>query len=352
MTGLSDRFFNLFSSSIGARAGCLIIAEIAQAHDGSLGMAHAYIDAVAKAGADAIKFQTHIASAESTPSEPWRVKFSRQDASRYAYWKRMEFSEEQWLGLKEHALDRGLLFLSSPFSNAAFDLLSRVGVAAWKVASGEVTNLQLLDRMLDSGLPILLSTGMSPIMEIDELVHRIKKADAPMAVLQCTSMYPTPPEKLGLNLLAYFKERYQCPVGLSDHSGSPVSGLAAVALGASVIEVHVTFDRDMFGPDVPASITFEQLTHLVEGSRFIRKALTHPVDKGQMAEDLEPMRNLFTKSIIIRNDTPAGKILTENDLDFKKPGTGLPPEAMPRVIGRKLRRSVDADHILREDDLE
>ena len=127
---------------------CLVIAEVAQAHDGSLGMAHAFIDAAARAGADAVKFQTHIAAAESTPGEPWRVQFSFQDKTRYDYWKRMEFTEEGWRGLKAHADERGLLFLSSPFSSEAVALLRRVGVAAWKVASGEVGNTPMFAQML------------------------------------------------------------------------------------------------------------------------------------------------------------------------------------------------------------
>ena len=140
---------------------CLIIAEVAQAHDGSLGAAHAYIDAIADAGADAVKFQTHIAEAESTPHEPWRVKFSKQDATRYDYWKRIEFTEEQWLGLKQHADERNLIFLSSPFSIEAVDLLTRIGVRYWKIASGEVSNLPMLEHILKTRLPIILSSGMS-----------------------------------------------------------------------------------------------------------------------------------------------------------------------------------------------
>jgi N,N'-diacetyllegionaminate synthase len=145
-----------------AGEGCLVVAEVAQSHDGSLGLAHAFVDAIADAGADAVKFQTHIAAAESTPAEPWRVKFSRQDATRYDYWKRMEFSEEAWKGLKEHADARGLWFLSSPFSEEAAALLDRVGVAAWKVASGETSNLPLLERLVADGRPVLLSTASSP----------------------------------------------------------------------------------------------------------------------------------------------------------------------------------------------
>src|SRR5215813_11074319 len=149
---------------------CLIVGEVAQAHDGSLGLAHAFIDAIAAAGADAVKFQTHIAAAESTPDEPWRVKFSPQDASRYEYWKRMEFTEEQWCGLKRHADEKGLLFLSSPFSLEAVDLLERVGVAAWKIASGEVGNAPMMDRIVGTKWPVLLSSGMSPLNELDDAV--------------------------------------------------------------------------------------------------------------------------------------------------------------------------------------
>src|SRR3954467_12700385 len=141
------------SPARGEGDGCIIIGEVAQSHDGSLGTAHSFVDAIADAGADAVKFQTHIAAAESTRGEPWRVKFSKQDATRYDYWKRMEFTEQQWLELRQHADERGLFFLSSPFSLEAVELLERVGVAAWKVASGEISNLAMLDRMLVSGIP-------------------------------------------------------------------------------------------------------------------------------------------------------------------------------------------------------
>ncbi|MCP4337696.1 MAG: N-acetylneuraminate synthase, partial [Desulfobulbaceae bacterium] len=199
-------------------AACAVIAEVAQAHDGSLGTAHAFIDAVAESGADAIKFQTHIAAAESTLGEPWRKKFSPQDTTRYDYWQRMEFTEEQWRGLRDHAEDRGLLFMSTPFSMEAFELLDRVGVASWKVASGEINNTPVLDAILGNGLPIILSTGMSPMHEIDTAVQMVKGSGLPLALLQCTSMYPCPAEQVGLNVIEEFRRRYGCAVGLSDHS--------------------------------------------------------------------------------------------------------------------------------------
>ncbi len=330
----------------------MIVAEVAQAHDGSLGMAHALVDAIARAGADAVKFQTHIATAESTPGEPWRVKFSLQDKTRYDYWKRMEFTEEQWLSLKKHADDRGLKFLSSPFSVEAADLLTRVGVAAWKIASGEVTNKPMFKRMAATGLPIILSTGMSTLSEIDQAVERIKNAGLELTVLQCTSLYPTPPEKLGLNLIPFYRERYGCKVGLSDHSGTIFAGLAAAAFGIDVLEVHVTLSREMFGPDVVASITTQELRQLVEGIRFIEKARANPVDKDAVTRELQPMRELFTKSVVARIDLAAGTILRKEHLTFKKPGTGIPANRVAEVIGRRLKGGVKHDGLIQIEDLE
>jgi N,N'-diacetyllegionaminate synthase len=331
---------------------CLIIGEVAQAHDGSLGMAHAFIDAIADAGADAVKFQTHIAAAESTPDEPWRVKFSFQDKTRYGYWKRMEFTEEQWHGLAQHARERELLFFSSPFSLEAVELLIRVGMQAWKIASGEATNTLMLERIAETGLPIFLSTGMSPLAEIDAAVERTRARGLPFVVLQCTSAYPCPPEKVGLNLIPMFRERYNCPVGLSDHSGTIYPGLAAAALGIEVLEVHVTLSRDMFGPDVPVSITTAELHQLVEGIRFIERMRNNPVDKDMLAREMAPMRSLFTKSVVARLHLSAGTVLREEHLMVKKPGTGIPADRLHELLGRRLRRDVQANEILHEDDLD
>ncbi len=337
---------------VGAGKPSLIIAEVAQAHDGSLGTAHAFIDAIAGAGADAVKFQTHIAAAESTPDEPWRVKFSPQDATRFDYWKRMEFTEDQWIGLRQHADESGLIFLSSPFSFQAVDLLTRVGVAAWKVPSGETANIPLLDQMTATGLPVILSTGMSPMDEIDTAVERIRSRGVEPAVLQCTTDYPCPPEKVGLNLIADFRKRYGCPVGLSDHSGTIYPGLAAVTLGIEILEVHVTFSREMFGPDVPASITTDELGRLVEGIRFIETIKAHPVNKENMARDLKPLRDMFTKSVVAQKNLKAGTVLKTGDLTLKKPGTGLPAARLPELIGRRLKRAVAADTLIAEEDLD
>jgi N,N'-diacetyllegionaminate synthase len=332
--------------------GCYVIAEVGQAHDGSLGTAHAYIDAAARAGADAVKFQTHIAAAESTLAEPWRTRFSQQDETRYGYWRRMEFTEEQWLGLRRHADDLDLDFWSSAFSSEAVDLLRRVGVAGWKVASGEISNLPLLRHMLEDGLPVVLSSGMSSIEELDRAVDLVRNRTVDLTLLQCTSAYPCPPEKVGLNVIDELRRRYDCPVGLSDHSGTIYAGLAAVARGAQMLEVHVTLSRDAFGPDVPASVTTEELGRLVDGIRFIETALANPVDKAGMAAELTPLRALFTKSAVACRPIPRGTQLTAEHLVFKKPGTGISPEAAEGLYGRVTVRDLTADEILGWDDVE
>jgi N-acetylneuraminate synthase len=327
------------------------VAEVGQAHDGSLGTAHAFIDAAAHAGADAIKFQTHIAAAESTLAEPWRVAFSRQDDTRFAYWQRMELAEPQWRDLHDHAAEVGLAFLSTPFSPEAVALLQRVGVAAWKVASGELGNVPLLDAIAADGAPILLSTGMSRWDEIDRAVTRLSGAGAPVAVLQCTSAYPCPPEHLGLNVLAELRDRYGLPVGLSDHTGQPAAALAAAALGAQVIEVHITLSPWAFGPDVGSSLTIEQLHDTVAGIRFLDRAAASPVDKDHVAEAMEELRSTFTRSVVTRRELAAGTVLAGSDLACKKPAGGMPPSRLADLVGRSLARAVPADHPITDDDL-
>jgi N,N'-diacetyllegionaminate synthase len=334
------------------RGRCLVIGEVALTHDGSLGLAHAFIDAIASAGADAVKFQTHIAAAESTPDEPFRVKFSRQDARRYDYWKRMEFTEEQWRGLAAHCAERGVLFISSPFSIEAIDLLQRIGQPLWKVASGETGNTMLVDRMLETGAPILLSTGMSPLAEIDAAVARVQSRGVPVGVFQCTTAYPCPPEKIGVNLVPFYRERYGCWVGLSDHSATIYPGLAGVALGMDMLELHVTLSREMFGPDVIASVTTSELKQLVEGIRFIERMRAHPVDKDAMASETAPLRRLFTRSLVARRALAAGTVLSRDHIAVKKPGTGLPPHRLDEIVGKRLARPVVADQLLTVEDID
>jgi len=344
--------FSIENVPVGPGNRCVVIAEVGQAHDGSLGTCHAYIDAVADAGADGIKFQTHFANAESTAAEVFRVKFSRQDSTRKEYWRRMEFTESQWIGMAKHAEERNLLFLSSPFSVMAVEVLDKLGIPAWKIASGEVTNMPMLEKIVETGKPVLLSSGMSPWDEIDKLVEFFTNSGVPLLVFQATSQYPCPPERTGLNALTTMIDRYKIPVGLSDHSGNIFAGLASAALGASMIEVHVTMHRAAFGPDVVASVTLEELAQLVSGIDATHRMATNPVDKDEIAADMAEMRKLFFKSVVAETDLPSGHILTESDLATKKPGTGISASEYRSVIGQKLIRAVPQDHLLAYSDFE
>lgn len=343
---MTAELLSLFRTAHDLRVAPFVIAEVAQSHDGSLGTAHAFIDAAAGAGAHAIKFQTHIAAAESTAREPWRVRFSPQDETRYDYWRRMEFTPAQWQTLAAHARDKGLVFLSSPFSPEAVDLLEQCGVPLWKVASGELDNVQLLDAMIATRKPLLISTGMSGLEDVDAVVERCRAGGVEFAVMQCTTAYPCPAERVGLNVLAELRDRYQAPVGLSDHSGTIYPSLAAATLGARFLEVHLAFSREMFGPDVPASVTVDELRQLVAGVDFIHRAMSSPVDKTASAAETAGLRTIFGRSVVAARDLAADVPLAEGDLALKKPGGGLAPASLTRLIGRRTARALTRDEAL------
>lgn len=328
-----------------------IIAEIAQAHNGSLGMAHAYIDALSKTGVDAIKFQTHIAEAESSLDEPFRVQFSTQDKTRFDYWKRMEFTMEQWKELKNHCNDVGLEFMSSPFSNAAVDLLEEVGVKRHKIGSGEVTNLLLLEKIARTGKPVILSSGMSSLSELDTSVTFLKDRNVDISVLQCTTSYPTHPEQYGLNVINELKQRYNVSVGFSDHSSSVEACIAAVTLGAEIVEFHTVFNKQMFGPDTSSSLTLEEVVQLVRAIRNIEKAKNNPINKNNNSTFKE-LKSIFEKSLAVNKDLPQGHTISFEDLEGKKPaGKGISASNFKEIIGRNLSRPMKQWEFLNENDL-
>jgi N,N'-diacetyllegionaminate synthase len=330
----------------------LVVAEIGQAHDGSLGILHSMVDAAAACGVDAVKFQVHIAEAESSHLEPFRVKFSPVDASRFDYWKRMELPEVEWRRLKDKCDGLGVEFLATPFSNAAVDLLERVGVNRYKVGSGDLTNPLLLERIAATRKEAILSTGLGSLEDIDKAVALFGSQGIPVAVLQCTTRYPTTAGEVGLCWINQFQDRYHCPTGLSDHSGQIYAGLAAAALGAAIVEVHVTFDQRMFGPDSQASLTFADLQRLVEGVRFINEASRVLPDKA-LTNESEALRRIFGKSLAVNRDMRAGEVLSSQDLEGKKPSdAGIPVSELAQVIGRQLKRCKQRWEFLEKEDLE
>ncbi len=318
-----------------------VIAEIAQAHDGSLGIAHSYIDVLADLGVDAVKFQMHIAEAESSIFEPFRVKFSFEDQTRYDYWKRMEFTFEQWAELKKHCDNRGVEFLVSPFSCAAVDILEKLNVKKYKIGSGEVNNYLILKKIALTGKPIILSSGLSNFDELDETVAYLKQLDSPISILQCATYYPTQPDQWGLNEISNLKKRYNLPIGFSDHSADIFAGLSAVALGAEIIEFHIVFDKHMFGPDAKASLTPSEAKKLIEGIRKIEIALQNTQISKTHNDDVS-IKTLFGKSLCVNKNLFKGHIIGFEDLESKKPSDkGIAAKEFEKVLGKTLNKNLN-----------
>lgn len=329
-----------------------IIAEIAQAHDGSLGILHSYINALANTGVNAIKFQVHIANAESSKHEPFRTNFSYVDASRYEYWKRMEFSLSQWKEIKMHCDQVELEFIASPFSNAAVDLLEQIGVHSYKIGSGEVNNFLLLQKISKTKKPVILSSGMSSFEELDNSVEFLKARQVDFSILQCTTAYPTNPEQYGLNMIQELNNRYKVNIGFSDHSSKKGTCIAAVALGAKLIEFHVVFHKAMFGPDTESSLTIEEVKELVLEVRNIEIALLNPIDKHKN-ESFSDLKQMFEKSLAVNKNLKVGHILTFADLEAKKPkGFGIDAQLFQTVIGKKLSRDLLQWEFLNKEDMQ
>lgn len=325
-----------------------IIAEIGSVHDGSFGNALNLIAAAAECGADVVKFQTHIAEAETLRDAPMPPYFKGEP--RFEYFKRSAFSLEQWRQIKAHCDERSVTFLSSPFSEEAVDLLEAVGMAQYKIPSGEVTNLPMLEKIARTGKPVLLSSGMSSWVELDAAVNTTLRHHNHLTVLQCTSEYPCPYEQVGLNVMLEMKERYGLPVGLSDHTLTNYAVLAAVALGASVIEKHLTFSRRMYGSDAPHSFEPAEFADMVRGIRVIETMLANPVDKNDIAR-FKVMKETFEKSLVAMIDIPAGATITREMIGIKKPGTGIPPGKIIKVVGKTAVRVIKANTVITWDDL-
>lgn len=323
-----------------------VIAEVGSVHDGSFGNAQHLIDAAAECGVDAVKFQTHIADAETTRDAPMPPYFKGEP--RFDYFKRTSFSLEQWRALKERCDARGTVFLSSPFSEEAVDLLEAVGVSQYKIPSGEVTNLPLLEKIARLRKPVLLSSGMSSWAELDTAVATIRRYHDQITVLQCTSEYPCPYEQVGLNVMTEMQARYGLPVGLSDHTVTVYASLAAVTLGATVIERHFTFSRKMYGSDARHSLEPHELLDLVRGIRAIETMRASGVEKT--TERVREMKRIFEKSLVAAADISAGTMLTRQLVGIKKPGTGIPAARLDEFLNRRLAQPVRADELFEESD--
>ena len=326
-----------------------IIAEIGSVHDGSLGNAIKLVEAAATCGADAVKFQTHIASAETTRDAPAPAYFSAEN--RFSYFDRTGFDHAQWQQIVRACDELGVEFLSSPFSEQAVDLLAGLGMKSWKIPSGEVTNLPMLKKIAALQQRVLLSSGMSNWAELDAAVNVLNPGSHELIVMQCSSIYPCPPQSVGLNVLNEMQQRWHLPVGYSDHTTSAAACLAAVVTGAVVIEKHFTFSRLMYGSDAQHSMEPRQFAEMVSLVRETETMLDRHVDKDDIAP-YESMKSIFQKSLVAAIDLKAGTILESRHLAVKKPGTGVSASQYDQVLGRRLNRPVRADQLILPESLE
>ncbi len=327
----------------------MIIAEIGSVHDGSFGNAWKLIEAAAASGATAVKFQSHIADAETLPNAPMPHYFRGEP--RLEYFRRTSFSPAQYRELMSVASGCGVEFVSSPFALEAVDMLEDLGLSIYKIPSGEVTNLPLLERVAATGRPCILSSGMSSWDELDAAVECLGTG-GPLAIMQCSSLYPCPPDIVGLNVLAEMSKRYNnLPVGLSDHTSGLAAAIAAAAIGASIIEKHFAYSRLMYGSDARHSMEpaeFAQFAREIQDVWLMRES---PVDKSSAA-DYSEMKRIFEKSLVAAEDLPAGTVIAREHLAFKKPGDGIGANRFREFIGRLLRQEVPRNHKFREDDFE
>ena len=327
----------------------IIIAEIAQSHIGSLKKIKQIIEKVSMTKVDFIKFQTHIAEAESTLDEPFRVKI-KNFKNRIDYWKKMEFSEKEWREIKRYCEKKKIKFLSSPFSEKAVDLLEKINTPAWKIGSGEFFSKSLLNKICDTKKPIFLSTGLATLKDISKVVKFLKKKKSEFVIMQCTSLYPCPVSEIGINNLDVIKKKFNCNVGLSDHSGSIVPSMYAMVKGANIVEVHVATEKNYKNPDLDASINLDQLKELVLARNLIFKLKKFPTNKNKISNKLKKIKKIFTKSCTLKKDKKKGYKIKLKDITFKKPGFGIKEENVNKIIGKILVRDVNSNRILKKDD--
>ena len=330
---------------VGPGYPCIIVAEAGVNHNGSLTMARRLVDAAALAGADAIKFQTFRAGRLATKNAPkarYQLQTTAVEESQYEMLRRLELPSEAYPELKSYCKEQKILFLSTPFDEESADLLDKLGVGAFKIGSGEITNLPFLDYVAQKRKPIILSTGMSSLGEVESAVDTIREAgNLDLILLHCVSNYPANHADVNLRAMNTMQVAFGVPVGYSDHTEGIELSLAAAALGACVIEKHFTIDKNSPGPDHKASLEPGELATLIKGVRLVESALGDG-QKKPVAAELSTAA-VARKSLVAARDILAGTVLTEECIAIKRPGTGLPPTMRPYLIGRKARTNIPED---------
>ena len=333
------------SREVGAGRPCFVIAEAGINHNGDVKIAAELVAAAAEAGADAIKFQTHLPEFEMLKGGATAAYVGE---SLFDLLTRTALSRDGHLQMQELAKRKGIVFLSTPFSREAADYLDSIGVPAFKTGSGELTNIPLQRHIARKGKPMIVSTGMSTPEEIEATVRALDDVHATFALMHCTSTYPTPFEHVQLGCIARLQSQYGVPVGFSDHTLGTAISLAAVASGASIFEKHFTASRSLPGPDQQGSMEPKELEALVKDIRAIEKSLgaTKKIQPGE-----QDVRNMALHSVVSIRDVAAGATITAADVWVKRPGTGIPARQLNEIVGKVAKRTIARDQLVSWDDL-
>jgi N,N'-diacetyllegionaminate synthase len=333
---------------VGVGQPCFIVAEAGVNHNGSLKLAFELVEIAVRASADAVKFQTFHAEKVCSPSAPkaeYQLQSTDSQESQLDMVKKLQLSFDAFRELQAYCNAKGILFLSTPFDYDSVDFLADLGVPAFKIASGEITNLLFVEHVAKKERPLILSTGMASINEVGEAVETIHAAgNQQLVLLQCVSNYPAQPSSVNLRAMRTMSEAFGVPVGYSDHTIGSEVAIAAVALGACVVEKHFTISRDLPGPDHGASLEPDELALVVRSIRNVEAALGDGI-KRPVAEEANTAA-LARRSLVAARNIDAGTILTEDLVAIMRPGTGLSPTMRSQLVGRRTRRDIEAGTLL------
>ncbi len=326
---------------------CFIIAEAGVNHNGSVEMAKKMVDAVKNVGADAVKFQTFNAEklvTKNAEKASYQIKNSGEE-SQYDMIKRLELSNNEFKEIVEYAKKKNIILLSSPFEEESVNLLDEIGIPAFKVASGEITNFPLLENIAKKQKPIILSTGMSTLGEVENAINLIGKFNDNIILMHCLTSYPAKKEDTNLNVINTLKNAFKRPVGFSDHTSGIEMSLAAVALGSCIIEKHFTLDKNLPGPDHKASLEPHEFAVMVKSIRNVEKGMGNGIKKPT-CDEIE-IKKVVRKSIVAKNDILSGTILNSDMLDIKRPGTGIEPKYIDKLIGKETIENIKKDTLIK-----
>lgn len=342
------------AKKVGLGSPCFIIAEAGVNHNGDINLAKRLIDAAVDAGADAVKFQTFMADAvvcSTAEKAEYQKHTTGPEESQYDMIKRLELTDDEFRELYSYCQSKGIIFLSTPFDERSVDLLDVIGVPAFKIPSGEITNIPLLKKIARKGKPIILSTGMATLGEVEEAVTCLKANDEQeIILLHCTTSYPAPIQSVNLRAMETLRCAFKVPVGYSDHTEGFSIPVAAVAMGASVIEKHFTMSRTLPGPDHQASLEPDELQAMVQAIRNVESAFGNGV-KGPTEDELEII-TVARRSIVASKKIEPGQIICKADFCIKRPGTGIEPKYLDYIIGMTMINGKDKDCVVMWEDLE